>query len=289
MASMAKSMNQMKCGVFVVTCCLLFAPIACSQTGDQFFDSNGVKIRYLVAGHGNPVILIHAFGMSAEMWGPVITDLSGNHQVIAMDCRGHGHSGKPHEPAQYGIEMVNDVMRLMGHLGIKQAHIIGYSMGGSIALKMLTEHPDRFRTAVIGGSLGFRATDVDEAPKLGPNLMSGMPFSEAMIASAPPGRPAPSPQQREMMKRMDAAQDSRALGAETVSHEGLWVDDEKLRAVKVPTLVLYGEHDQPARYEEAKRQLPNMEFKMIAGAGHGPASQSPEFLKDVREFLARQP
>jgi len=85
-----------------------------------------------------------------------------------MDCRGHGMSAKPHDPSQYGIEMVNDVIRLMDHLEIKQAAIVGYSMGGSIAMKMLTEHPGRFRAAVIGGSLGFsrEESEHDETTQL---------------------------------------------------------------------------------------------------------------------------
>jgi pimeloyl-ACP methyl ester carboxylesterase len=218
---------------------LCLRPLYCSaQNPDQFLDSGGVKIRYVIAGKGEPVVLIHPFAASAEIWEPIIKDLSQNYRVIAMDCRGHGKSDKPHDPKQYGIKMVDDVVRLLDQLEMKKATIVGYSMGGSIAIKMLTEHPDRFRAAIIGGSLGFTRyeSEHDEAPRLGPSLLSGMPLSEAMIASAPADWPKPSPQQREMMKRMDAAQDPIALGAETVSHEGLWVDDVELKSITVPTL-----------------------------------------------------
>lgn len=234
-------------------------------------------------------MLIHPFAASAEIWEPVMKDLSQHYRVIAMDCRGHGKSEKPHDPKQYGIEMVNDVIRLMDHLGIKKSIIVGYSMGGSIGMKMLTEHPDRIRLAVIGGSLGFTKyeSEHDEVPLLGPNLLKGMPLSEAMIASAPPDWPKPGAQQHEMMKRMDAVQDSIALGAETVSHEGLWVDDEHLRAIAVPTLVIYGGNDHPAFYSEARSRFPNLQFKMIAGAGHGAALDSPEFLADIKAFLSQ--
>jgi len=271
----------------VVISSLLFLLPCIAEAADQFFDSNGVKIRYIVAGSGEPIILIHPFAASAEIWGPLVKDLSQSYQLIAMDCRGHGKSEKPHDPKQYGIEMVNDVVRLMDHLGIKKSVIIGYSMGGSIGMKMLTEHPDRIRMAVIGGSLGFTKyeSEHDEVPLLGPNLLSGMPFSEAMIASAPPDWPKPGPQQREMMKRMDADQDSIALGAETVSHEGLWVDDKELKAIAVPTLVIYGGNDHRAFYDEAKSRFPNLRFKTIEGAGHGSAMQSPEFLASIGDFL----
>src|SRR5438552_13310574 len=109
--------------------------------GDHYFDSNGVRIRYVVAGSGEPVVLIHGWSADAEMWQPLMADLSRDYQVIALDCRGHGKSGKPHDPAKYGIEMTRDVVRLLDHLGIEKAHIAGYSMGGSIAIKLLSEHP----------------------------------------------------------------------------------------------------------------------------------------------------
>jgi len=272
------------------TCLIFFVP-SNAQTSDQYFDSNGVKIRYTITGTGEPVILIHPFAASIEIWGPVISDLARNHQVIAMDCRGHGKSDKPHDPKQYGIEMVNDVVRLMDHLGIKKAIVIGYSMGGSIGMKMLTEHPERFRLAIIGGSLGFTQdeSEHDETPHLGPDLLKGMPLSEAMIASAPANWPKPSAEQREMMKRMDVGQDPVALGAETVSHEGLWVTDEQIKAITIPTLVIYGGQDRPEFYAAAKVQFPNLQFQKIEGAGHAAAMQSPEFLLDIHAFIDKRP
>jgi CubicO group peptidase (beta-lactamase class C family)/pimeloyl-ACP methyl ester carboxylesterase len=270
----------------VVLSCLI-ATLAGAQPSDQFFDSNGVRVRYLVVGQGEPVVLVHPFATSAEIWADVTRGLSGSYRVIAMDCRGHGRSDKPHDPSQYGIEMVNDVMRLLDHLQIARAAVVGYSMGGSIAMKLLAEHPDRIRVAVIGGSLGFSRdeSEHDETPRLGPNLLSGMPLSEAMVESAPPGWPKPGPEQREMMKRMDAGQDPVALGAETVSHQGLWVEDQQLRAISVPTLILHGGDDRPAFFEKARQRFPNLQFRSIEGVGHGPALQSPEFLRDVRDFL----
>src|SRR5438477_11822838 len=119
----------------------LLALALLAVSGDQYFDSNGVRIRYVVAGAGEPVVLIHGWSADAGMWQPLMDDLSRDHQVIALNCRGHGKSGKPHNPARYGMEMTGDVTRLLDHLGIKRAHIAGYSMGGSIVIKLLSEHP----------------------------------------------------------------------------------------------------------------------------------------------------
>src|SRR2546427_5280152 len=66
-----------------------------AQAVDTTFDSNGVPIRYVTSGAGEPIVLIHGFSATAEMWDPVRADLSGRYWVIAMDCRGHGRSGKP--------------------------------------------------------------------------------------------------------------------------------------------------------------------------------------------------
>src|SRR5947209_4722078 len=94
--------------------------LALTAPADQFFDSNGVRIHYVVAGQGEPVVLIHGWSADAAMWGGLMADLSRDHRVIALDCRGHGKSGKPHDPAMYGIEMAEDVVRLLDHLGIRK-------------------------------------------------------------------------------------------------------------------------------------------------------------------------
>lgn len=90
---------------------LLLPHLANVQAGDQFFTSNGVKIRYIITGKGEPVILVHGFAGNLEVWRALVADLSSDHEAIALDCRGHGKSDKPHEPEHYGIEMVNDIAR----------------------------------------------------------------------------------------------------------------------------------------------------------------------------------
>jgi pimeloyl-ACP methyl ester carboxylesterase len=135
-------------------------------------------------------VLIHGWAANADMWQNVISDLSRDYQLIAFDCRAHGRSEKPHEPSQYGQEMVNDVIRLMDHLSIRKAHIAGYSMGVGIVAKLLTEHPERFLTAIIGASAGFRASDPEWDKGLVKDLTEGKPLSEAMIANAPQGTTA---------------------------------------------------------------------------------------------------
>jgi pimeloyl-ACP methyl ester carboxylesterase len=173
----------------------------------------------------------------------------------------------------------------MDHLGMKKAHIVGYSMGGAIVMKMLVEHPDRFLTAIIGGSAGYRSGEPQRDAALAKYLLSGMPLSEAMIAALPPGTPQPTPQQRESMRRMDASLDPKALGAQRMGNDELTISYDALKTNKVPTLVIYGGNDNPERFTELKTALASAKFEVIEGAGHGSAVQSREFVKDVREFL----
>src|SRR5262249_25810720 len=126
------------------------------------FDSDGVEIHYLVAGEGELVILLHGFIFSVgPAWvdGGLFDELSRTNHVVAMDLRGHGASGKPRDAKRYGLEMVDDVLRLMDHLGFDDAHVVGYSLGGTLACKCLEVAPDRLRSVVLGGAGWMRKGD----------------------------------------------------------------------------------------------------------------------------------
>ena len=123
------------------------------------FESNGVNINYIDEGAGPPVVLVHGFAANLELnWrapGVVGALLEAGRRVVALDCRGHGESDKPTDANAYGINMVEDVVRLMDHLKISQARVAGYSMGGAIALKLAANHPKRLNRLVICG-MGWR-------------------------------------------------------------------------------------------------------------------------------------
>jgi pimeloyl-ACP methyl ester carboxylesterase len=134
-----------------LTCLLI--PCA-GQAAIQTFDANGVKLSYSVQGKGEPVVLIHGWLSSGWInWQlPGTTALlARDFQVIALDVRGHGQSDKPAKDDAYGPELVEDVVRLLDHLKIKKAHIVGYSMGGIITAKFLAKHADRALSGTLGG------------------------------------------------------------------------------------------------------------------------------------------
>lgn len=137
----------------LAVCCLTVASPAAAPP-DQFFGSDGVRIRFVDLGSGGPVVLVHGFTSTLESWnrGDILQSLSRDYRVIALDCRGHGKSDKPHEPEQYGTDSALDVLRLMDHLEIPRAHIVGYSMGARLTGYLLANHPARFVSATLGGS-----------------------------------------------------------------------------------------------------------------------------------------
>src|SRR4029453_17360193 len=145
---------------------LLLGSVALTQSfQDKSFDSNGIRIRYIEAGTGTPVILIHGYTRYLESnWinTGVLAALAKDHRVIAYDIPGHGKSGKPHESSAYR-DIQTDPIRLMDHLEIKRAHLVGYSMGGGIVARVAATHPDRLITAILGGHSGYREWDAEDA------------------------------------------------------------------------------------------------------------------------------
>jgi pimeloyl-ACP methyl ester carboxylesterase len=120
------------------------------------FDSDGVAIAYDVEGEGDPILLIHGFASSARVnwhdtgWVKVLT--GAGYTVITFDNRGHGKSGKLYDPRAYPAPlMAEDARRLLDHLGIPRAYIMGYSMGARIATFLTLAHPDRVRAVILGG------------------------------------------------------------------------------------------------------------------------------------------
>ena len=143
---------------YLIAACGLQPVAATIPRADQpvshFFDANGVKLHFKIAGDGEPVLLIHGLHSSAEInWQlpGVIRDLAADHQVIAVDLPGHGRSEKPEEEEAYGLQVLADVLLLLDHLKIKRAHLVGYSLGGMVALKFASQHPDRVHSLLLGG------------------------------------------------------------------------------------------------------------------------------------------
>jgi pimeloyl-ACP methyl ester carboxylesterase len=264
---------------------------------DKTFDSGGVKIRYVDVGRGEPVVLIHGFSSSVEaIWGQtkVLDALAKDFRVIAFDVRGHGKSDKPHDPASYGLNVVEDVTRLLDHLGIAKAHIVGYSMGGAITGKFITLHPDRVLSAVFGGSaprLGTPAAVEREANELAESLESGHGMRPLILRLAPPNEPKPSEEMIEQQsKAILGRNDPLALAAVQRSNKDQTVTLAEVRALKMPLLAVIGSADPIKAGVDAFAKIkPELKVVVIEGATHSGvrgAPGRPEFAAAVHDFLA---
>jgi pimeloyl-ACP methyl ester carboxylesterase len=258
-----------------------------------YFDSNGVKIHYVVQGKedGEPVLLIHGFTVNIEMqWAPVLEALAKDYKVIAMDCRGHGGSEKPHDPAKYGLEMTRDAVRLLDHLKIDKAHVVGYSMGGSIALQVAARYPERVRTATLGG-MGLPEPGREKfMAALADSLEQGKGLGPLVLALTPKDKPRPSAEQIKAIDAMLLARnDPKALAAVArgnVTDKDLALSEEKIKGIKVPMLALIGA-DDPLRagVDALKKRLPDVKVVVIDKADHVTAFGREEFVSGLKEFL----
>jgi pimeloyl-ACP methyl ester carboxylesterase len=274
-------------------CVLLALPAVGRAAEDAYFDSNGVKIHYIVEGKGEPVLLIHGFTSSIEgQWvAPgIFKALAKDYRVIALDNRGHGKSGKPHDPKKYGTEMVEDAVRLLDHLKIDKAYVVGYSMGGTIVSKLLVRHPDRVRSAVMGGSGGYREGAIPiRIEVLADSLEQGKGFGPLIEFLTPPGRPKPTPEQiRPINQRLEASNDVKALAAVIRGMKGLATSYDELKANKVPTLAVVGEDDPLKKgVDDIKDRMGHLRVVVIPMADHVSAFYSPMFVREVKAFLAK--
>lgn len=223
------------------------------------FDSNGVKIGYMVQGKGEPVILIHGL-YSSEMVNWELTGVAGmlaqDHQVIALDVRGHGTSDRPESEDAYGVEMVEDVVRLMDKLNIKKAHVVGYSMGGLIAGKLMTKYPDRVSSVLLGG-MGW--------------LKDG-----GLLQKTWEGLPG-----KDFLKTPSAC---------VHSFGKLAVSEDEMKAVKVPVMMLVGDHDPcKALYVAPLEKLrPDFPVVTVEGAGHITCIMKPQFKEEIKKWIDKQ-
>ena len=251
------------------------------------FSSDGVGIAYIdqtpAEGAGDPVVLVHGFASNhAVNWVNTLwvkTLLGAGRRVIALDNRGHGASDKLYDPAAYASDiMAEDVRRLMDHLGLARADVMGYSMGARITAHLALAHPDRVRAALLGG--------------LGIHLVEGvgLPLGIADAMEAPSLDGLTDPMQR--MFRAFAEQtrsDLRALAA-CIRGSRQTLTPGQVAAIRVPVLVSVGTRDPIAGDPHALAALiPGARAFDIPGRDHNLAVGDRTHREAVLAFLAELP
>ncbi len=264
------------------------------RTRGRHFDSAGVRLHFTDEGSGEPVILLHGFAVNADLnWRlpGLIRALRREFRVIAPDLRGHGLSGKPHDAAQYGHQMVLDVLRLMDHLGIAKAHVAGYSLGGFITLRLAVESPERLITASVLGAGWERPEEnafLEAAEEMALALESGRGIGPIAARLGGP-RAKPGPLHTFWVWFMTRfLNDGRALAGVVRGTRDLAVSEEELARVTVPLCVIIGSCDPMLPGAEALRErVPGTEFTMVQGADHLQAPRRRELRDALLNFLRR--
>lgn len=251
------------------------------------FDSDGVRIAYLdvpaPGGAGDAVLLIHGFASNHAvnwvntLWVRTLTQAG--YRTIALDNRGHGESGKLYDPARYGAEdMAGDAVRLLDHLGVESADMMGYSMGARIAAHVALDHAARVRSLLIGG--------------LGMHLVEGrgLPAGIAEALEAPAGAPAPNPTAAAFRTFAEQTKsDLRALAA-CIRGSRQTLSRAELGRIAAPALVTVGSLDTVAGSGPGLAALmPNARSLELEGRDHSSAVGAKLHRDGVLAFLAGRP
>jgi pimeloyl-ACP methyl ester carboxylesterase len=193
-------------------------------------------------------------------------------RVIGIDCRGHGHSDKPHDEAAYAVDlMAGDVVRLLDELDVAQADYLGYSMGARIGLEVILRSPERVTRAVLGG-IGA-AGAISRAGAIAHALRIGEPTDDPVAQT---------------FYRFASSRPVNDLQALAACISGLKPDADpaRLAAIKTPILIVVGGEDQIARRApELVELIPTARLVTIPGRDHMSAVPAREFKQAALDFL----
>lgn len=249
----------------------------------QSFDSDGVRIAFLDEGAGSPVLLIHGFASSMRFnWidpGWVGLLARNGFRVIALDNRGHGESEKLYDAAAYGAPlMAEDARRLLDHLGIERADVMGYSMGARITAFLALAHPARVRSAMFGG--------------LGGNMLRPMQGTDriAQALEAPSIDDVADANARTFRAFADRTGSDRKALAVCIRSAREPLTAEMLVRLACPVLVATGTEDVVGgSAEELAAVIPGAEALPIPRRDHMLAVGDRVYKEGVLDFLRRRP
>jgi 2-succinyl-6-hydroxy-2,4-cyclohexadiene-1-carboxylate synthase len=262
--------------------------------------ANGHNYYVESSGAGVPILLLHGFTGDITIWQDVRRELESDYHVIAIDILGHGRSDKPSAIEAYHMGNVAvDIIRLLNKLELEKAHLLGYSMGGRLALYLATTYPERFYSLILESASPGLATEQERnerqdrdnalADKIESNGMAWfVNFWEGLSLwdsqkSLPQTALDAQRTQRLGNDPTGLANSLRGMG--TGVQPSLWGN---LSGLKLPIKLIAGEHDKKfiRINQEMAEQMPNADLKIISNAGHTVHLENRiAFINRVRQFL----
>ena len=249
----------------------------------QTFDSGGVRIAFLDEGVGAPILLIHGFASSMRFnWidpGWVSLLARNGFRVVALDNRGHGDSEKLYDVAAYGAPlMAEDARRLLDHLGIERADVMGYSMGARITAFLALAHPARVRSAIFGGLGGNMLRPMQGTDKIAQALEAAS-IDDVADAYA-----------RTFRAFADRTGSDRKALAACIRSAREPLTTEMVARIACPVLVATGTEDVVGgSAEELAAVIPGAEALPIPRRDHMLAVGDRVYKEGVLDFLRRRP
>src|SRR2546421_6466066 len=212
----------------------------------QYAEVNGIKLYYETHGAGRPLILLHGGLMSGEMFGPVLPLLAERHQVVTLDLQGHGRTADIDRPIDVRL-MAGDIAALIDHLELASPDVVGFSIGGGVALPTAAQYPAKVRRLVV--------TSANIRPEAIPGEMRAQQ-SQVKAAAADFMKETPMYQvyQRVAPRPQDFPRLLTKIG-ESMSKPFDFTEDA--RGLKVPTLIVAADADMapPSHYVEVFKLL----------------------------------
>lgn len=262
---------------------------------------NGVSLYYEDAGRGRPLVWAHGFACGLRMWDPQVAAFGDRYRVISYDVRGHGASDAPESPEAYSQPIsVEDLRGLLGHLGLSRVVLVGLSMGGNIVLNFALTYPEMVGGLIVcdtgAGSDNpeeWRATAEvwarlleREGVEAFADLMQAHPFLARYVAQGPEaGR-----HMRSLVTTHRARGLAHTLRGVLARRPPIYALEGKLRQLRVPTLLIVGELDEPCLkvHRFMGETIAGSGQVVIDGVGHMTNLEDPAtFNAVVSEFVLR--
>lgn len=253
---------------------------------------NATTLFYECVGSGPALLLIHGLGSSGDDWAFQREEFSRRHTLILPDLRGSGRSAKP--PGPYSIaQFAADLWELLDALAIESAALLGFSLGGAVAIEMALMQPARVRRLVLCNALANYRTDTwrkwfEAHAQVALVRAIGLRRTARLVARRLFPHDDQAPKRQRVVDVLSANQRRTYLA--TIHALIGWSALDRLQALRAPTLVIAAEHDYtPLADKRAEmRHFPQAQLVVIAGSRHGtPFDATERFNASVLDFLGR--
>ena len=264
---------------------------------------DGIRLYFEETGSGHPVILVHEFAGDLRSWEQQMRYFGKRYRTIAFNARGFPPSEEPEHVSSYSqARAADDILAVLNHVGERQAHIIGLSMGGFATLHFGLRPPERARSLCIGGCGYGAELDKREIFRAEADVIAGMIRTEGMPAFAERYAYGPTRVQYENKDPRGHAEFKRMLAEHSAvgsantqqgvqkERPSLYTLVEEMRRITVPTLVITGDEDWPCLMPGLlmKQSIPSSALVVMPNAGHAiNIEESEEYNRLVGDFLSQ--